>query len=501
MRTPKRFRALYLVPALAIIALLGWAFASPMGSSPDDDFHLVSIWCGNPANESACAPGDSSQSRTVPEALTDGAHCFIRDASIGAACQKETVDFDPKDTTVTERGNFYGAYPPLYYAFMNLLVTPDILWSVMLMRIVSVLLFVGIATALFVLLPIRRRPSLVWGWLVTVIPLGLFLITSNNPSGWAIVGVGSSWLALLGYVETTGRRRIALGALFVLSVIMAAGARSDAAIYAGLGIVLVVGFTFRRTRDYLLSAILPLVMAVVAGVFFLTSGQSNSGLSGFGGASGTMGEVLENPNDPVSQLFQNLVNIPSLWAGALGSWPIGWFDTAMPAIVTYGGVACFVAVVFGGLRAMSWRKAAIVGITGLTLWLLPAWVLFRGNDPVGQQVQPRYLLPLIVMFAGMAVLAIGERRLRLTLLQRSLIVGTLSIVQFVALYVNLRRYVQGVGNGGWNLDAGGWWWDVPFSPMFLLMVGSVAFGALSWILVAEVSSRAIVEPSPSTVDV
>lgn len=500
MRTSNRFRALYLVPALAVIALLAWAFASPMGSSPDDDFHLVSIWCGNPANTQACAPGDSPQSRTVPEALVDGAHCFARDPAIGAACQLETVDFDPRDTTITERGNFYGAYPPVYYAFMSVFVTPDILWSVALMRIVSVLLFVGLATALFALLPLRRRPSLVWGWLVTVIPLGLFLISSNNPSGWAIVGVGSSWLALLGYLESTGRRRIALGALFVLSVLMAAGARSDAAIYTGLGIVLVLGFTFRRERGYLLAAILPFVMGVVAGIFFLTSGQSNSGLSGFGGATGTMGEVIENSNDPVSQLFQNLVNIPSLWAGALGSWPIGWFDTAMPAVVTFGGVACFVAVVFGGLGAMSWRKAAILGIAGLTLWLLPAWVLFRGNDPVGQQVQPRYLLPLIVMFAGMAVLAIGERRLRFTLLQRSLIVGTLSIVQFIALYANLRRYVQGVGQGGWNLDAGGWWWNIPFSPMAVLVAGSVAFGALAWILVREVAARPVQSPSASTVE-
>ena len=38
MRIRSRFKLIYLAPALLMIALLAWVFASPMGSSPDDEF-------------------------------------------------------------------------------------------------------------------------------------------------------------------------------------------------------------------------------------------------------------------------------------------------------------------------------------------------------------------------------------------------------------------------------------------------------------------------------
>ena len=32
----------------------GWIFASPPGSSPDDDYHLVSTWCPRPIESTGC---------------------------------------------------------------------------------------------------------------------------------------------------------------------------------------------------------------------------------------------------------------------------------------------------------------------------------------------------------------------------------------------------------------------------------------------------------------
>ena len=46
-----KFKVIQLVPLLAILALACWALASPVGSSPDDNFHLASIWCAG-GNES-----------------------------------------------------------------------------------------------------------------------------------------------------------------------------------------------------------------------------------------------------------------------------------------------------------------------------------------------------------------------------------------------------------------------------------------------------------------
>ena len=488
----KKFRLLYLAPALAMIALMAWALASPLGASPDDDFHLVSIWCGDGVRTGICEPGTSAENRLVPEALKDASFCYAHHPDVSAACQEDTFDLAPTPTIVTDRGNFVGAYPPVYYAVMGFFVTPDILGSAVLMRALNALIFVGLVTALFALLPRARRPALIWGWLVTTVPLGLFLIASNNPSSWAITGVGVAWIALLGYFETTGRRSVALGSIFALATVMAAGARGDSALYVGLAILVVLVITFRREKQFALRAILPIVMGVIAGLLFLSARQTQSGLNGFSGTAGAVAAA----GDPLSLIVANLLNIPSLWAAVLGYWGLGWLDTAMPAVVTFGSIACFVAVIFAGLAVMWWRKAIVLAVVGVVLWLLPAWVLYRGGDSVGQEVQPRYLLPLIVLFAGFALLSVGARSIKFTLAQRVLLVGTLSVVQMIALYVNMRRYIQGDGgSGGWNLDVNPeWWWDIAVSPMLVLVIGSASFAALVWILTKELVSKVEVAP-------
>ena len=47
---------------------------------------------------------------------------------------------------------------------MHVFAGPDIQISALVMRLVNAALFVGLATALALLLPIRRR-TLLWGWL------------------------------------------------------------------------------------------------------------------------------------------------------------------------------------------------------------------------------------------------------------------------------------------------------------------------------------------------
>jgi hypothetical protein len=491
-----RFRLLYLAPALALIALMAWALASPMGSSPDDDFHLTSIWCANASKTYDCAPGKTAATRIVPEALVRSA-CYIREPGKSAACQYTDFTLNPKPTVETGRGNFLGGYPPLYYATMNLFVGPNILFSVVLMRFMNILLFVGLGSALFALLPRFRRPVFVWGWLVSTIPLGVFLVASNNPSSWAIIGVGTSWLALLGYFETTGKRKIGLGTVFVAGTLMAAGSRSDAAAYAVVGIAIVVFLTFVRNKRYLLEAILPAAMVVVCGLYFLSANQFLTVVYGFSGdatataVSGTATSVAQQP-DPLSLAAFNLLNVPSLWAGVFGSWSLGWFDTDLPAVVAMGSLACFVCVAFLGFGRLTKRKAVALAAVGIILIVLPVYVLTKGGDRVGVEVQPRYLLPLIVLFIGVLLLSTRGRPVRFTRGQVWLIVTTLAIVQFVSLQTDMRRYITGVGHEGWNLDAGvQWWWNIGLSPMFVLIVGSIAYAGMVAILAWEVSGRRV----------
>ncbi|HRN29341.1 MAG TPA: DUF2142 domain-containing protein, partial [Terrimesophilobacter sp.] len=219
------FRWIYLAPVLAFIALSAWAFASPIGAGPDDDYHLVSTWCANGGSE-YCASGSETATHELPTAFRE-LTCYVQVEERSAACQESVWPDVTPDVYETKRGNFAGEYPPLYYSAMRVFAGEDIQSSAIVMRLLNAAIFVALATALFVLLPIARRKTLLWGWLLTLVPLGMFLIPSNNPSGWAVTGVGTAFLALLGWFETRDRTRWALGVLSLVGVLMAAGARGD----------------------------------------------------------------------------------------------------------------------------------------------------------------------------------------------------------------------------------------------------------------------------------
>jgi hypothetical protein len=480
------FRWLILVPILAFMALGCWAFASPIGSSPDEDFHLTSIWCAGGNQPGTCETTSVPAKRVVPEALVEAA-CYAHKPQTSGACQN-AIDFHPSDTVVTARGSFLDNYPPIYYATMHVFVTPDIQVSVLLMRLVNILYFVGVSTVLWFLLPRYLRSAMVWSWVITTVPLGLFLIASVNPSSWAITGIGASWIALYAFFQTTGRRRIALAAVYAVTTFLAAGARGDAAIYCVLTAAVVVFLAFCPERRYFLGLILPAVLVVVAILFYVTSQQSGVVMTGL--PEDTAGGTVPIPPKPsgASILVNNLLNSPSLVIGVFGSWQLGWLDTALPTVVWALAGAIFVGVVFVALRSSGWRKTVAVAGAAAVLWLLPVYVLQRSMSIVGTQVQPRYLLPLVVLFAGLALLPWGTRSWSLTSLQRWLIVGALAISQAVSLHYNMKRYITGVGNGGGlNLNSNPqWWWAaLPVSPMIVWGVGVVAFAGLLVILARE----------------
>ncbi|MET0304144.1 MAG: DUF2142 domain-containing protein [Microbacteriaceae bacterium] len=519
-----------LAPVLALIALLCWAFASPVGGSPDDDYHLTSTWC---AVERAglCEPGSEADSRLVPEAVAAPA-CYAFDQDESAACQGDDFGADSEPRVETSRGNFSGGYPPVFYAVTNLLASPDIQVSALLLRALNILLFVGLSTAVFALVQAARRQQLVLTWMITTVPLTAYLVASNNPSAWAVTGVGIAWPALMGYFDEVGRRRVALGALFAVGTLMAAGSRGDSAVYAVLAIAAVVLLRFRKEPGFWKLLLLPAAAILVALVLFSMAGQTAAGVGGFTGPVRSGGEVLPGSDSSgatgtsesseadagadrtaalsgIALVAYNLLAVPELWAGALGSWPLGWFDTPVPSLVGLVGIAAFAVIGFAGLRGMWWRKLVVVIGAVLVLWLLPVWVLSRGGSVVGEAVQPRYLLPVLVLVAA-ALLTTrhAARPLAFGRLQLIVVAAALSVTHLIALHFVMRRYVTGNDALAPSLDAGAeWWWTLPVGPNVVWAVGSLAFAGCLAVLVRELlrlSSAASLDTalavSPALVD-
>ena len=465
-----RFPAIVLVPVFMLIALLCWAFASPIGSSPDDDYHLTSSWCGLGDRAGLCesVPGHPDE-RVVPF----GAGQTNCDRHFAGSVETCPIDgLAPDSPIVTSRGNFVATYPPVFYAVMGVFASTDYTVAAMVMRIVNIILFVGISSLLYFLLNPSRRRTLLWAWSIVIVPLGAFLVASNNPSAWAVISGGTLWLALVGYFEQRGWRGIVLGCVAALSLVMGAGARADSALYSVVAVAVAVLMTFAKSRLFFLKAILPLAFVVVAIVFYFTANQSSVA------AGGLAGQHVANVTGGASLIWNNLLQLPGLWAGVLGTWGLGWLDTLMPATVYIFGILAFGATTFTGLVSVNWRKIVALAGIGALLVAIPSWILYKGHATVGQEVQPRYIMPLIIMFAGIALLQAGPRLIRFTRVQTIVVVIAVSIANAVALHTTMHRYISGPGMEGLSLNHFvHWWWKIPVSPTIVWLIGSVAFAA------------------------
>jgi hypothetical protein len=201
-------------------------------------------------------------------------------------------------------------------------------------------------------------------------------------------------------------------------------------------------------------------------------------------------------------LFSNILNAPSLWAGVFGYWSLGWFDTPLPAVVAFGGVGVFAAAGFTGLRDLNGRKLIVAAATAVGIWVIPVYTLTRGGQPVGVEVQPRYLLPLIVVLGMFLLLTTAQRVRWFTRVQTILLGVTLTGAAVIALYFNIRRYVTGDDVQGMDLGSGlEWWWTGLPGPMAVFAIASLAWAGLIIVLLRELHRglpglTAVDEPAP-----
>ncbi len=459
----------------AIVALSGWALSSPVGSSPDDDYHLPSIWCGQGFRDGLCEEGSEPGSVQVPKTTMANSACFAFDPDKSGKCDYSNSLVGLKDHNLNNK-----LYPPAFYWSMSWFASEDIAAATISMRIINSILVILVITALTVLLPIHLRRIPAIAILISCIPLGIFLIPSTNPSGWAFISLVIIFSALLGFLSVRdGARRWWLGGMVIFGLFMGAGSRPDAAAYSiiTLGIVSWLSYSRKNLRPV---NVLMITTSVISLVYIhFSSRQSQSILSG--------GFQLETSNSqtPQPNFFKNLAQLPELWVGVFGKWGLGWLDTPMPAIVWMVTLSIFTGLIFASVRWFDFRQSlAMFGVIG-ALVIIPMYILTVSSLSVGQQIQPRYLLPLIALLGALALYR-SSSTIGLELSRGQIVmIGTgLFISNALALHLNTRRYVTGMDVNGLNLDKSiEWWWtDFPVSPSTVWITASMSFALLLFCL-------------------
>ncbi|MCP3422552.1 DUF2142 domain-containing protein [Nocardioides pinisoli] len=489
-RTPSRPSArtvaAWLATCLAaFVALAGWSLASPVASSPDDDYHLASIWCAQGLDADRCAPveGEPDQ-RLLPYLASGAASCFATDFTISASCQDDFTSDAP--AVATAHGNWAGAYPPYFYAALSLLVGSDVPAAVLTMRLVNSLIAVGLVAALAVLLPRPRRPLATLPLLVTAVPLSMSILTSTNPSSWSVLGAAVVWPALYVAFEETGWRRNGLAALALVGSFVGAGSRADGCLIVMMSIVLVLILRARHLRAAPLITGVGVACLLLAGTILLQSGHRAVIADSFGQLDQSL---------TLSQLvLMNLAQLPTLWLGIFGSGPLGrtgWLDTPFPPVVPMLTIAVWFPLLLQGSRRLFPAKVVGLALVGAALFVQPMYLLVRSGVLVGQGVQPRYLLPLIVIFTGLCLLDHRGVTARLSPAVYWTVVATLTLAHSVALHIQIRRYVTGLDVSFVRFgDDTEWWWASGPGPTATWIIASIGFAVFT----AAVLRQALAAP-------
>ena len=463
------------------MALAMWAIASPPGASPDDDFHLLSIFCSDaesgPDADSMCRTGSTDTEVLAPVSMVEAHVCYAFAPAESARCQTDRIDWDPNELVPTERLNTDGLYPTGYYSFANRFTGTDIVASVKLLRLVNVAVVMALWAIVLAAVSAPLRLAFWSSLFLTSVPLGVFIIASNNPSSWASAGIAGLWPVTYQWLFGNGSRarQWAAGAGMVLCCLVAFSAHGDAAVFAVVTFVAMVLLHPSPLRDLgrildLRRVALPVMLSVWAAVVYLSADQ---GAAAAGGLQG------DEPLRPLGTVFvANVLSVHELWLGVWGALGgLNWLDTPMVPWVASLQIVTGVFVLVTCIRFADRKKRLALWFLGIVLFVLPLYLLGVGGYIVGEAVQSRYLLPLIYVVMG---IALYRDRGSALVGFRTPVLGAIGLAVTVAhstaLHIQLRRFITGTDVSDWNLNSGvEWWWTSRISPMGVWIIGSVSF--------------------------
>jgi|RhiMetStandDraft_4_1073278.scaffolds.fasta_scaffold00035_4 predicted membrane protein DUF2142 len=470
-RTDPRSALLVVVCAIALVVLgLAWSLASPPGGSPDDDFHLASIWCATGDTGVCRRTGVEVRARVervlVLPALGPGLVCFALQPERSAACQDEA----PHEGGLEPSRANDGLYPGGFYRFMSLFATRNVDRSVLVMRMVSWTLSIALLLVAWLFARPALRAPLALAGLTSLVPLGVYLFASNNPSGVAVAGIAAYWVTALTFLEGGGEcsttRKLALVGVMLAGVVVALVSRSDAGLYVAVASV-AAWLSAGGHRVALRRRSLVLAAIACVGIAATLAGRENEHWAGELGTNEQQART--------AAVFEAILDVPSRALGALGLGPLGALDTPMPAIVAALMLLAFGGALLIGVAAATREKwLALAAVSGI-LVALPVLVVSAGEN-----VQPRYLLPLLPVLMGTALVSRPvDPPVRFGRGQALLLVSAVVVAHGAALHRTIRRYVTGVDQGGPDLGASvEWWWGRGPGPMATWALGALAFAVV-----------------------
>ncbi len=456
---------------------------SAVGSSPDEDYVLTSIWCGTEGNPPYCRKDpDRANAMILPIMAAEPSLCFRQlGQDYSAKCQESIYNQEISTDTYNR-----GYYPDTYFKIGNSFVASDVELSVVKMRLFNSFLaaFLIVIVAGF----FRRRDSdLLLVWLAVIAPVTTFFIGSVNTSSWTLIGTTCFTLAFIAALKNRKHVKIWLpaGVVALFSLWLTNSSR-----YEGKYVILLLGaailyseFTpenFKLTKKSVLlcAAILPVLLLIFnyqskfyaqVDIFF-----NDPRVEVSDGITTTANNLLVN----------NIITLPRFITGFFGSWGLGWFEPELTSTVWLFTLQAFLLIIGFALMKSSNIHRLIFGSLFAIMCMAILYANQKTFTKVGNEVQPRYFLPF---FLGIMIIAAANKTERYpnSLVITVAILATIS--NSIALRDTIRRYTTGQDvfiSKSLNNPIE-WWWQFGPQPETVWLTGSLASAALWALLIYD----------------
>ena len=484
-----------LASSALMISLFSWTLSSPLGSSPDEDFHIGSIWCAEGEIDGRCEYNDYSATTnanrvSVPHVMD---LCFISNSEQSGNCS-----WDARSKKPELRTSENGQYPDLFYKTMNLVVTDHTQISGLLMRLITSALASFLVFATIIFSEAKTRGAGLIAFLSTLIPLAIFLIPSLNPSGWAYLGLAFAWVFQMNAMAGAPKSRWKVRAnwvMFIGCTGLAMGSRWDAMLYSCISIV-VVSFLVMNNAEKIETKkyIIPIV-SLFTGLGYLFNHYRSSAIQ-VSGVFGNHGSASTEWAEHDRNIY-NLINLVELPAGVFGlNFGIGWLDTPMPKLVGLIGISVYMYFLMQSLPFRHKNHYFVFVALILVIAAILFYYLWSSKVIVVEVVQPRYALPMIPLLLGISLWSSRlHTPLTMNVWARSVFIGLLvSVGHAISLWTNIRRYTLGLElNQGFSLSNPDspieWWWRWAPSPNFVFFIGVISFSIFTFLTLWIVSNH------------
>ena len=459
--------------ASMFLVLSCWALSVPPGGTPDEGYHVASIYCARGVVPGKCQKvvGESELgSAVVVPYLSD--YCFHRGPEISASCLQES-----SGNTLIIQSRFPGSdLRNIYYWIQNTFSGTNTYNSVIAMRFANIFLFILVLSLVLRLNHSRLRRAALIGIVLSLVPQGVYLISSVNPSSWALTGVSSNWVFFC-YLRNNSIKSSKtvswVGYLLTLTLTLA---RLDSLGFVVFTTICVLLFTkspskVSKSMTLFFGALGSLAVFVILYFNFAEAFLSQLKVA----FSSTTGSGF------LWYWFIHIVDIPAFSFGfnyqdfgPLG----GSLEVLMPPIVAIIQIGLFTLLALCLIKCYSRKLLVFHFLTFIFLYSVLIQQLSAEMTYNPYWVQGRYILPLIPFLIGFSLQLVKSELQLPSRAQMKLLAGLLSLSHAIAFLTLVQRYSIGSVRSLTNPFSFEWSYFPALPAVVVWSMGSLGFLSL-----------------------